>query len=57
MNDLVSKGASILLISSDSEELLGMCDRILVLSGGTIAHVLDRASATKELLLDLASAS
>jgi ribose transport system ATP-binding protein len=57
MNDIVSKGASILLISSDSEELLGMSDRILVLAGGVIAHELDRADATKERLLDLASAS
>jgi ribose transport system ATP-binding protein len=55
MNDIVSKGASILLISSDTEELLGMCDRILVLANGRIARELDRASATKEALLDLSS--
>lgn len=52
MNDLVSKGAAILLISSDTEELLGMCDRILVLAGGSIAGEFNRQTATKEKLLD-----
>lgn len=52
MNDLVSKGASILLISSDTEELLGMCDRILVLAGGVIVNEFNRKEATKEKLLD-----
>jgi len=52
MNDLVSKGASILLISSDTEELLGMCDRILVLAGGSIAAEFSRQNASKEKILD-----
>lgn len=57
MNDLVSKGASIILISSETEELLGMCDRILVLAGGRIAGEFARRDATKEKLLDYASVS
>jgi ribose transport system ATP-binding protein len=55
MNDLVTKGASIILISSDLEEILGMCDRILVLAGGRIACDLPRAEATSEKILDYAS--
>jgi len=55
MNDIVNNGASIILISSDTEELLGMCDRIMILAGGKITHFLDRQSATKELILDLSS--
>jgi ribose transport system ATP-binding protein len=55
MNDLVTKGASIILISSDIEEILGMCDRVLVLSDGAIACDLPRDEATSEKILDYAS--
>jgi ribose transport system ATP-binding protein len=55
MNDLVTKGASIILISSDFEEILGMCDRVLVLSGGRIACDLPRSEATSEKIIDYAS--
>ncbi len=34
INDLVARGASVLLISSEVEELIGLCDRIVVLSEG-----------------------
>ena len=37
------------------EELLGMCDRILVISGGRISLECKAADATKELLLQAAS--
>ena len=53
--DLRNKGCSILLVSSDMEELLGMCDRILVISGGRISLECKAADATKELLLQAAS--
>jgi ribose transport system ATP-binding protein len=56
MNDLVTKGASIILISSDIEEILGMCDRVLVLADGRIACDLPRAEASSEKILDYASA-
>jgi len=54
MNDLVTKGASIILISSDIEEILGMCDRILVLARGQIACDLPRSQATTEKIIDYA---
>jgi ABC-type sugar transport system ATPase subunit len=38
MNDLVRKKGAIILISSNVEELVGMCDRILVLADGKITH-------------------
>ncbi|GAB1484934.1 sugar ABC transporter ATP-binding protein [Treponema sp.] len=53
--DLVSKGASVILISSDIEEILGLCDRILVLAGGRIVCNLKRAEATQELILGYAT--
>ncbi len=53
--DLVSKGAAVILISSDIEEILGMCDRTLVLAGGEIVCDLPRAKANKNLILDYAT--
>lgn len=55
MNDLVSKGASIILISSEIEEIIGMCDRILVLARGVIAGELLQKDATKEEILMFAT--
>ncbi|HCM26827.1 MAG TPA: ABC transporter [Treponema sp.] len=54
--ELVAKGASVLLISSDIEEILGLCDRALVLAGGRIACDLPRGTATQELILKYATA-
>jgi ribose transport system ATP-binding protein len=55
MNDLVTKGAAIILISSDIEEILGMCDRVLVIANGKIACDLPRAEATSAKIIDYAS--
>ena len=55
MNDMVNKGASIILISSEIEEILGMSDRVLVLAGGRIAAEMGRDNATKEKILDFAT--
>ncbi|MBN2655829.1 MAG: sugar ABC transporter ATP-binding protein [Spirochaetales bacterium] len=55
MNDIVEKGGAILLISSEIEEILGMCDRILVLAGGKIKGEMSREEATKEKILRLAT--
>lgn len=48
MVDLVRKGASIVFISSDIDEIMGMCDRILVMNSGRIVCNLPKAEATKE---------
>jgi len=55
MNDLVSKGAAIILISSEIEETLGMADRILVLAGGKIARELKWEEASKENIIAAAT--
>ena len=55
INDLIGKGAAVILISSEIEEILGMCDRVLVLAGGRIACDLPRSEATKERILDFAT--
>jgi len=55
INDLISKGASVILISSEIEEILGMCDRVLVLAGGRIVCDVPRSEASKEIILDYAT--
>lgn len=53
LNTLVLEGASVLLISSDLKELLGMSDRILVLNKGRlVADLVNTAELTQEKLLD-----
>lgn len=51
INDLVRKGASVILISSDIDEILGMCDRTLVLAHGEIVSEFNRNEATKEKII------
>lgn len=51
MNDIVTNEGSIIFISSDIEEILGMCDRILVLTDGKISYEMSREEATKEKIL------
>ncbi|PYS98249.1 MAG: D-xylose ABC transporter ATP-binding protein [Acidobacteria bacterium] len=54
MMELAEQGVAILMISSELPELLGMCDRIAVMNGGTIAKVFDRTDATQDLILSAA---
>lgn len=42
MNDLARKKGAIIMISSNVEELVGMCDRILVMTNGTISYEANR---------------
>lgn len=51
---LVQKGLSILMISSELPELLGMCDRIYVMKSGEIKDCFDRKDATQESILKVA---
>ncbi len=55
MNELTSKGAGIILISSDVHELMGMSDRIVVLCNGTISKELSRAEFDTEDIYRYAS--
>jgi ribose transport system ATP-binding protein len=52
---LAQNGAAILLISSYLPELLGMCDRILVMNRGRLVGELTREEATQERILTLAT--
>ena len=55
MNELVSKGVAIIMISSELPEILGMSDRIYVMHERTINGELTRENATQEKILYCAS--
>ena len=52
---LAEKGAGIIMISQDFEELLGMSDRILVVSGGRVTKSFAYGQATEQDLLQYAT--
>jgi ABC-type sugar transport system ATPase subunit len=54
VNTLARDGCSVLMISSEMEELLGMCDRILVMHRGEITDVLKRSEFSQERILQAA---
>jgi putative multiple sugar transport system ATP-binding protein len=51
INQLVSEGKSILMISSELPELLGMCDRIYIMNEGRMVGEVSRAEATQEVIM------
>jgi ribose transport system ATP-binding protein len=54
MNDLAAHGAGILCISSNLEELMGICDRILVMSFGELVGTVDKSDFNDEEILRIA---
>lgn len=55
MNQLVEQGMAIIMISSELPEVLGMSDRICVVSGGVIAGEMSGAEATQEKIMRIAT--
>jgi ribose transport system ATP-binding protein len=55
MDDLTKEGHSIIMITSDMEELLGMSDRIAVIAEGQLTGVLERDKFSQQAVLELAS--
>ena len=53
--DLANRGKTILVVSSEMPELLGICDRILVMSGGRLAGEVDAKNTTQEEIMTLAA--
>ena len=51
INELLREGMSIIMISSELPELLGMCDRFIVMSYGRIVAEVDKKDATQESLM------
>jgi len=55
MINLAKEGKGIIMISSEMPELLGVTDRILVMSNGRVAGILNTKEATQEEILRLAA--
>ena len=53
--DLASRGKGIVIVSSEMPELLGICDRIMVMSNGRLAGTMDIAEANQEEIMRLAA--
>ncbi len=55
INELAENGRSVIMVSGELPEILGVCDRIYVMSGGRIAGELDAKDATQEQIMALAA--
>ena len=53
--ELAHRGRSVIVVSSEMPELLGICDRILVMSGGRLAGEVDAKNTTQEEIMELAA--
>ena len=53
--DLACRGKAVIMVSSEMPELLGVCDRILVMSGGRLAGEVDAANTSQEEIMTLAA--
>lgn len=54
IDQLVLDGKTVILISSDMMELMGISDRIAVMSNGSLTGILDRKDFTQERIMELA---
>ena len=55
LRNLASKGVGVLVISSEMPELIGLCDRIIVLHEGRVAGEVEDENMTEEKIMKLAS--
>lgn len=55
INTLIEQGKSVLMISSEMEELMGMSDRIIILSEGSISGELQKEEFEQEIIMKYAS--
>ena len=53
--NLANEGKIVIVVSSEMPELLGICDRILVMSGGRLAGEVNAQSTTQEEIMTLAA--
>jgi inositol transport system ATP-binding protein len=55
MSQLAQQGKAIIMVSSEMPEVLGMSDRIVVMHEGKVSGIVDRADATQEVIMQLAT--
>jgi ABC-type sugar transport system ATPase subunit len=54
INNMAKKGATVLFISSEMEELMGICDRIMVMSKGKIVAEIPKSDYSQEKIISYA---
>ena len=57
LNNLVERGVTVIMISSELPEIMGMCDRVMVMCEGRVVSDLTREAATKEAIMSYATGS
>ncbi|WP_312444100.1 sugar ABC transporter ATP-binding protein [Lacrimispora sp.] len=57
MKEFVEAGGSIIMVSSDLPEILGVADRIMIMREGTVSGFIDTKEASEEKIMELASIS
>ncbi|MBU8770956.1 sugar ABC transporter ATP-binding protein [Cytobacillus oceanisediminis] len=55
MNELTEKGFSIIMVSSELPEILGMSDRVMVIHEGKLSAILDKKEASQEKIMEAAT--
>src|SRR5699024_11364936 len=55
MNELTDRGMSIIMISSELQEIIGMSDRVAVVHEGSIAGILEDSAITEARIMTLAT--
>ena len=55
INDLVKQGISVVLVSSEMQEILSLCDRVIVMSEGNIMGEMLHKDATEDRIMTLAA--
>ncbi len=55
MRELAAQGKGVIMISSEMPELLGMTDRIVVMSEGRVAGIVDSKKTSQEEIMELAT--
>jgi len=53
MGELTAQGVAVIMVSSELPEILGMCDRVMVMHEGRVRGELSRDEATQERIMEL----
>ena len=54
INDLAEKGVAVIIISSEMQEIIGMCDRAIIMRQGEVTGELDKEELNENLLIKYA---
>lgn len=53
INELAAEGMAVIFVSSEIEEIVGMCDRVVVMGAGKVRGELNKGEITKQRILEL----